>query len=64
MSQHTSEISAEQWLDVVRQKVGAIRFGSVQIIVHEDRVTLIESTEKTRFAHTSASKSKPAILAA
>lgn len=64
MSQHTAKTEAEQWLDLVRQKVEAIRFGSVQIIVHEDRVTLIESTEKTRFAHTSANKSKPAILAA
>ncbi len=64
MSQHTAKTEAEQWLDLVRQKVEAIRFGSVQIIVHEDRVTLIESTEKTRFAHTAANKSKPITIAA
>lgn len=42
--------SPEPWLEVVRQKVAAIRFGSVQITVHEGRVTQVESLEKTRFA--------------
>lgn len=38
------------WLKVVESKVAALRFGSVQIIVHEGRVTQVESTEKVRFA--------------
>jgi hypothetical protein len=42
------ESSAEVWLAIVRQKVEAMRFGSVQIVVHEGRVTQVESTEKTR----------------
>jgi hypothetical protein len=42
--------TSEPWLEIVRQKVGAIRFGSVQITVHEGRVTQVESLEKTRFA--------------
>jgi hypothetical protein len=37
------------WLDVVRQNVANLRFGSVQITVHDGRVTQIESIEKTRF---------------
>lgn len=37
------------WLKVVESKVSALRFGSVQIIVHEGRVTQVESTEKFRF---------------
>jgi len=45
-----SETAAEPWLDVVRRKVGAMRFGSVQIVIHEGRVTQVESTEKTRLA--------------
>jgi hypothetical protein len=36
------------WLAVVREKVRAIRFGSVQITVHDGRVTQIEANEKTR----------------
>lgn len=42
--------SPDHWIEVVREKVGAIRFGSVQITVHEGRVTLVEAIEKTRIA--------------
>ncbi len=41
--------SSEAWLEVVRQKVANLRFGSVQITVHDGRVTQVESIEKTRF---------------
>lgn len=44
------DITTETWLEVVRQKVAGIRFGSVQITVHEGRVTQVESLEKTRFS--------------
>jgi hypothetical protein len=37
------------WLEVVRQNVANLRFGSVQITVHDGRVTQVESIEKTRF---------------
>ena len=50
MSQPATEIEVESWVDIVRQKVSALRFGSVQIIVHEGRVTQVESTEKTRLS--------------
>jgi hypothetical protein len=40
----------ESWLQIVKSKVEAMRFGSVQIIVHEGRVTQVESTEKTRLS--------------
>lgn len=43
---NTNETSP--WLDLVRQKIEAIRFGSVQVVVHEGRVTLLESTDKVR----------------
>lgn len=42
------ESTADTWIELVRQKVKAMRFGSVQIVVHEGRVTQVESTEKTR----------------
>ena len=51
MSQPTPEIEVESWVEIVRQKVSALRFGSVQIIVHEGRVTQVESTEKTRLSN-------------
>jgi hypothetical protein len=37
------------WLEVVRNNVANLKFGSVQITVHEGRVTQVESIEKTRF---------------
>ncbi len=37
------------WLEVVRQKVEQLKFGSVQVVVHEGRVTQVETIEKTRF---------------
>ena len=40
----------QEWLEVVRQKVAKLKFGSVQITVHDGRVTQVESIEKTRFA--------------
>ena len=50
MSQNITETEVETWIDIVRQKVEAMRFDSVQIIVHEGRVTQVESTEKTRLS--------------
>ena len=36
------------WLDLVRQQVGSLRFGVVQIVVHDAQVTQIEKTERLR----------------
>lgn len=38
-----------EWLEVVRKNVAALRYGSIQITVHDGRVTQVESIEKTRF---------------
>jgi hypothetical protein len=41
--------SAEpDWFALVREKVESLRFGVVQIVVHDGRVTQIERNEKTR----------------
>ncbi len=37
-----------EWLALVRAKVQSLRYGVVQVVVHDGRVTLIERTEKTR----------------
>lgn len=36
------------WLALVREKVAGLRYGVVQLVVHDGRVTQIERTEKTR----------------
>ena len=38
----------QEWLEIVRQQVGALRFGVVEIVVHESRVVQIEKTERVR----------------
>lgn len=37
------------WLEHVQKSASKLRFGSIQITVHDGRVTQIESIEKTRF---------------
>ena len=44
-----SDSSPTDWLEIVRRNVANLRFGSVQITVHDGRVTQVESIEKTRF---------------
>ena len=40
--------TSEPWIEIIRRKVGAMRFGSVQLTIHDGRVTQVEATEKTR----------------
>jgi len=54
-----SDPELARWLQVIEQKVAALRFGSVQIVVHEGRVTQIESTEKFRFNSRPSDLSNP-----
>jgi hypothetical protein len=39
-----------EWLALVREKVQDLRYGFVQLVVHDGRVTQIERTEKTRLS--------------
>ena len=48
----SSDGPTTDWLEVVRKNVANLRFGSVQITVHDGRVTQVESIEKTRFVAT------------
>jgi hypothetical protein len=51
MSQSNTPSKSEtppEWLRVVQEKVESLRFGVVQLVVHDGRITQIERTEKTR----------------
>ncbi len=37
------------WLQLVREHVGSLKFGTVQITVHDSRVVQVERVEKLRF---------------
>ncbi len=40
------------WLEFVRKQVSSLRYGVVQIVVHEGAVTQIETTERVRIEAT------------
>jgi hypothetical protein len=42
------------WLEVVQRQVGSLRYGVVQIVVHDSQVTQIEKTERVRLGKTRA----------
>jgi len=46
-AQHIEDVT-RAWLAVVQEQIGALRFGVVQIVVHDGRVVQIERTEKVR----------------
>ena len=37
-----------KWLELVIQQVGSLRYGVVEIVVHDGRVIQIEKTERLR----------------
>ena len=45
---NTAAGASLDWLELVQRQVGSLRFGVVQIVVHESRVVQIERTEKVR----------------
>jgi hypothetical protein len=42
-----------KWLELVIQQVGSLRYGVVEIVVHDGRVIQIEKTERLRLDKTS-----------
>jgi len=39
-----------EWLELVKRQVNSLRYGVVQIVVHDARVTVVEKTERVRLA--------------
>jgi hypothetical protein len=37
-----------EWFELVRRQVSSLKFGTVQITVHDSRVTQVERVEKVR----------------
>jgi hypothetical protein len=40
--------ATRDWLEIVRHHVGSLRYGVVEIVVHDSRVIQIEKTERVR----------------
>ena len=45
------------WLALVREKVEGLRYGVVQLVVHDGHVSQIELTQKTRLGYPPALRS-------
>jgi hypothetical protein len=43
--------TSPHWLNLVRTQVDSLKFGTVQITVHDSKVVQIERNEKTRLDH-------------
>jgi hypothetical protein len=44
------------WLQLVRDQVRSLKFGTVQITIHDSRVVQVERVEKQRFDKTGQSE--------
>jgi hypothetical protein len=44
----SQSVSHANWLKIVHEQVGTLRYGVVEIIVHDSQVTQIEKTERLR----------------
>ena len=45
----------DEWLSLIARQVAQLRFGEVQIVVHDSRVVQIERTEKLRLPSSASS---------
>ena len=43
-----NDVGDSSWLEIVRQQMSSLRFGVMEIVVHDSRVTQIEKTERVR----------------
>ena len=50
------------WLRVVSGYVSSVKFGTVQIVIHDSRVTEVVRSERVRFDRGSAARSEPEIM--
>jgi hypothetical protein len=46
------------WLALVQQHVQSLRYGVVQIVIHDGRVTQVEKTERVRLDQTPQAKKR------
>lgn len=48
----SQSLSQDNWLKFVREQIGSLRYGAVEIIVHDSQVMQIEKTERLRLDKT------------
>jgi hypothetical protein len=58
------EQSVPAWVQVVQNQIGSLRFGVVQIVVHDSRVVQIERTSRVRLDRPDGKTLSPAQVVA
>jgi hypothetical protein len=58
------EQSAPAWVQAVQNQIGSLRFGVVQIVVHDSRVVQIERTSRVRLDRPDGKTLSPAQVVA
>ena len=43
-----ADTQLDDWLNLVAKQAGSLRFGTIQIVVHDSKVVQVERTEKFR----------------
>ena len=49
----------ELWLERIKNNIQGLRFGTVQITIHEGKIVQIDRTERSRFDTIDGSQVKP-----
>ena len=57
-------LAGASWFEIVQRYVSSLRFGVVEIVVHEGRVTQIERTERFRLDHRTSTPASAAVTTA
>ena len=55
----TQEVANANWLEIVREHVASLKYGVVEIVVHDSKVTQIEKTERLRLDKPAARAVRP-----
>ena len=50
-NKNATDAQNHSWLDLVHRQVASLRFGIVQIVVHDSHIIQIDRTEKLRLDH-------------
>ena len=53
------DLTNANWLEIVRQQVDSLKYGLVEIVVHDSQVTQIEKTERLRLDKPAGEKRPP-----
>ncbi len=49
----------QNWIEVIKEKLGGLRYGQILLTVHDGRIVQIERTEKTRLEASSTKNPQP-----